>query len=84
VIYYVSVYDIKVDMSKYLNKLKEGDEVVITKHGVAVAKLTPFSTPKVKLGLLEGTEYANVPDEVFETTDEELAEWDNERFEDNN
>lgn len=80
----MSVYDIKVDMSKYLNKLKEGDEVVITKHGVAVAKLTPFSTPKVKLGLLEGTEYANVPDEVFETTDEELAEWDNERFEDNN
>jgi prevent-host-death family protein len=84
VIYYVSVYDIKVDMSKYLNKLKEGDEVVITKHGVAVAKLTPFSTPKIKLGILQGTEYANVPDEVFETSEEELAEWDTDLFEANN
>ncbi len=81
-IYYVSVYDIKVDMSKYLNKLKEGDEVVITKHGVAVAKLTPFKTPKIKLGLLAGTEYANYSDDAFETSEEELAEWENDRFED--
>ncbi len=80
----MSVYDIKVDMSKYLNKLKEGDEVVITKHGVAVAKLTPFKTPKIKLGLLAGTEYANYSDDAFETSEEELAEWENDRFEDEN
>lgn len=79
-IYYVSVYDIKVDMSKYLNKLKEGDEVVITKHGVAVAKLIPFRTPPIKFGLLKGAEYQNVPDDVFQSSEEELAEWDNEKI----
>ena len=76
-IYYVSVYDIKVDMSKYLNKLKEGDEVVITKHGVAVAKLTPFRTPPIKLGLLEGQGYDPMQPEDFAWSEEEIAEWDN-------
>jgi prevent-host-death family protein len=77
VIYYVSVYDIKVNLSKYLNKLKEGDEVVITKHGVAVAKLIPFSTPEIKFGLLEGQGYDSMEAEDFAWSEEELAEWEN-------
>ncbi len=73
----MSVYDIKVNLSKYLNKLKEGDEVVITKHGVAVAKLIPFSTPKIKFGLLEGQGYDSMEPEDFAWSEEELAEWEN-------
>ncbi len=63
-------------MSKHLNQLKAGDEVIITKHGVAVAKLIPYHTSKIRLGLLQGPEYQNVPDEAFQSTQEELAEWD--------
>lgn len=75
-IHYVSVYDIKVDMSKHLNQLKAGDEVIITRHGVAVAKLVPYHTSKIRLGLLQGPEYQDVPDEAFQSTKEELAEWE--------
>ncbi len=34
------------NLSKYIQLLKEGDEIVITKHGKAVAKLVSISEKK--------------------------------------
>lgn len=33
-------------LSKYIKSLKKGDEIVITKHGKAVAKLIPITEEK--------------------------------------
>lgn len=74
-IHYVSVYDIKVDLSKYLKHIEKGDEVVITKHGKAVAKLIPYTTPGIKFGLLAGQGHPPMEVEDFEWSEDEIAEW---------
>ena len=35
------------NLSKYINSLKSDDELVITKHGRAVAKLIPINEEKI-------------------------------------
>ncbi len=35
------------NLSKYIKSLKNNDEIVITKHGKAVAKLVPFTEEKI-------------------------------------
>ncbi len=35
------------NLSKYIRSLHEGDEIVITKHGKAVAKLIPVTEEKI-------------------------------------
>lgn len=73
-IHYVSVYDTKVDLSKYLKKVNQGDEVIITNHGEAVARLVPFTTPGIKLGLLADKGLPDVdPDDI--SLEDEISHW---------
>jgi antitoxin (DNA-binding transcriptional repressor) of toxin-antitoxin stability system len=51
---YVSVFEAKSQLSKLIEQLDDGNEVVITKHGVPVARLIKERPKKIKLGLLEG------------------------------
>lgn len=37
----VGAYEAKTNLSKLLEKVEAGEEITITKHGVAVAKLVP-------------------------------------------
>ncbi len=46
-----STFDAKAKLSEILDKVSEGEEVVITRHGKAVAKVVPIAqTGKRELG----------------------------------
>ena len=48
----VSVYELRTNLSKYLNALEQEEEIIITNNGRVIAKLTPFSQSEngIKLG----------------------------------
>lgn len=41
----VGIRDLRDNLSKHLNTVKDGDEVVVTDHGKPVAKLVPYENP---------------------------------------
>ncbi len=52
----VNIHEAKTHLSKLLNKVKEGDEIVIAKGNIPIAKLVPLKPKKNKrtLGGAEG------------------------------
>lgn len=64
---FVSVTVAKAQFSELVEDAIRGEETVITKHGKPVAKVIPYSKPKVIFGLLEGR----------------FPEWDDVDFDDN-
>jgi prevent-host-death family protein len=68
----VNVYAAKTHLSRLIDQVNAGEEVVITRHGRPVARLVPAQTAKPrKLGLLKGKVWmsddfdAPLPDEVL-------------------
>ena len=57
----------KAQFSELVEDAIRGEETIITKHGKPVAKVVPYSKPKVIFGLLEGR----------------FPEWDDVDFDDN-
>jgi prevent-host-death family protein len=53
----VNIHEAKTQLSKLLQDVAEGKEIVIGKYGEPIARLVPFEpeAPKYKLGLLKGT-----------------------------
>jgi prevent-host-death family protein len=64
---FVSVTVAKAQFSELVEDAIRGEETIITKHGRPVAKVVPYSKPKVIFGLLEGR----------------FPEWDDVDFDDN-
>jgi prevent-host-death family protein len=70
----VNVYAAKTHLSRLIDKVNAGEEVVITRHGRPVARLVPAQPAKPRrLGLLEGQGYwvaddfdAPLPDELLD------------------
>ena len=52
----VSLYEAKTQLSRLVDRALRGDEVVITRHGRAVARLVPAMSARAprKLGVLRG------------------------------
>lgn len=51
----VNVHEAKTNLSRLLARVAEGEEIVISRAGVPVAKLVPYAQrPRRRLGLLEG------------------------------
>ncbi len=52
----VNIHEAKTQLSKYLQEVSEGKEVVIGKYGEPIAKLVPYMSeePKYKFGVLKG------------------------------
>ena len=63
----MSVTVAKAQFSELVEDAIRGEETIITKHGRPVAKVVPYSKPKVIFGLLEGR----------------FPEWDDVDFDDN-
>ncbi len=42
----INIREANLNLSKYISSLQEGDEIVITKHGKAVAKLVAINEKK--------------------------------------
>jgi prevent-host-death family protein len=68
----VNIYAAKTDLSRLIDQVNAGEEVVITRHGRAVARLVPVEgKPKRKLGTLKGKIWmsedfdAPLPDEML-------------------
>jgi prevent-host-death family protein len=80
----VNVYAAKTHLSRLIDQVNAGEEVVITRHGRPVARLVPAGDkPKRKLGTLKGKIWisddfdAPLPDELlklFEGSDEPTDE----------
>lgn len=70
----VNIHEAKTHLSRLLEQVAGGEEVVIAKAGKAIARLVPLeATPKKRqLGLLKGK--LNVPDDFdAPMADEELS-----------
>ncbi len=70
----VNVHEAKTHLSRLLEDVRAGEEIVVAKNGIPCARLVPLDVPKKRrLGFVEG----HLPDEFFDPLpDEELDAWD--------
>ncbi len=73
----VTIHAAKTNLSKLLARVEAGEEIVIARGKIPIARLTPIHAPPVKrqFGAFRGV--VSVEPEFFEPmTDAELAEWE--------
>ena len=70
----VNVHEAKTHLSRLLEEVRSGEEVIIARRGKAIARLCPLHPPaRREPGLLKG----KVDDAFFEPLpEEELAAWE--------
>jgi prevent-host-death family protein len=72
----VSIHDAKTNLSKYIDAVKNGEEIYIGSYGKPEVRLVAQKPKKVKvyrkLGLAKGKVWAS-PDAFSKETDEEIA-----------
>ena len=70
----VNVHEAKTQLSRLLERVRAGEEIILAKNGRPCARLVPLEKPKARRpGLLEG----KVEDAFFEPLPEaELAAWE--------
>ena len=74
---YVNVHQAKTQLSKLLAEVERGEEIVVARNGVPVAKLVPFPTPtkkRLRVGNWKGRIWM-CADFDAPLTDEELKDW---------
>lgn len=71
---HVSIFDAKTALSKLISKVEAGEEVVITRRNVPIARIVPFeeASPRRVFGRLKGK--FEVPDTFFDSLPEELLQ----------
>ena len=67
----VNIHQAKTHLSKLIERVLKGEEVIIGKAGKPVAKLIPYTPKKVKLGVLKGKIKIS---EDFDEEDKEIIE----------
>lgn len=68
----VNVHEAKTHLSRLLERVKGGEEIILAKAGKPYARLVPIAEPMRELGFVEG----EVPDSFFEPLPEdELDAW---------
>jgi len=73
----VNVHEAKTHLSRLLEEAQAGEEIIICRAGVPVARLVPVTQERRRSGVLKGL----IPDLPFEhpafapLTDDELKEW---------
>lgn len=73
----VNVHEAKTQLSRLLERVRTGEEIVIAKAGKPCARLVPLDPPRQRvLGRYRDRD-GEVPDSVFEPLDEsDLAAWE--------
>ena len=77
----VNVHEAKTQLSKLLEAVQSGDEIVIAKSGTPIARLVPYTPPKRKIeppGAMKGQiwigdGFDEPLDELFTCLDDETA-----------
>ena len=70
----VNIHEAKTQLSKLLEQVQSGEEIIIAKAGAPVARLTPYTPPKRKIappGAMKGEiriaeDFDKPVDELFE------------------
>lgn len=70
----VDIHEAKTHLSRLLEDVRAGEEIIVAKNGTPYARLVPPEVPlKRRLGFVDGT----IPDEFFDPLpDDELDAWD--------
>ncbi len=70
----VSVHEAKTHLSRLLERVRAGDEIIISKRGEPYARLCPLARPEPRQpGILSG----RIDDDLFEPLpEEELEAWE--------
>jgi prevent-host-death family protein len=68
----VNIHEAKTQLSRYLQEVAAGGEVVIGRYGEPIAKLVPYvEKPKYRFGLMAGK--IKIPDD-FDAYDQEIVD----------
>jgi prevent-host-death family protein len=71
----VTIHEAKTNLSKLLEAVARGEQVIIARGTEPIAELVPFKRPKIRFGLL--AHVAPPPEDFFDPlTGEELARWE--------
>lgn len=69
----VNIHEAKTHLSRLLERVKNGEEIILAKAGKPYARLVPLVQSERELGFVEGT----VPESFFEPLpDDELSAWE--------
>ena len=60
--------EVKAKLLALLDEVEEGEEIVITRHGRTVARLSPARGPHALKGVLKGVAWSNAPEEDLFST----------------
>jgi prevent-host-death family protein len=72
----VTIHAAESQLAQLIEAAQQGEEVIIAKDDVPVARLTPITQPRFKFDLWKG-KIAPPPDDFFDPLDEaEQALWD--------
>jgi prevent-host-death family protein len=80
---HVNVYAAKTHLSRLIDQVNAGEEIVITRHGRPVARLIPAEAapPKRRLGTLRGKVWmaenfgAPLPDHLLDLFQHKVSPW---------
>ena len=68
----INVHEAKTHLSRLLERVKNGEEIILAKAGKPYARLVPLEQPARELGFVEG----RVPESFFEPlSEDELEAW---------
>ena len=74
----VTIHEAKTHLSRLLHRVEEGEEVIVCRGKLPIARLVPASVPKRKrptVGIPTSASF-NIPAEAFAPmTNDELREW---------
>lgn len=73
----VNVHEAKTHLSRLLAQVEKGEEIIVARDGVPIAKLIPFPKPakkRLRVGNWKGRIWM-APDWDAPLTDEELKDW---------
>jgi prevent-host-death family protein len=72
----VNVHQAKTQLSKLLEAVEKGEEVIIARDNVPVAQLVPVRRKQFKLGILKDQLKGPVPDFLEPMSEEDLRLWE--------
>ena len=81
---FVNVHEAKTNYSKLLERARAGEEIVLAKDGVPVARMVPYEAPKPKKRVPGGLRVTGpIPDSVWfdPLPEDELELWEGKRLE---
>ena len=72
----VTVHQAKAQLSKLLEAVEKGEEVIIARGQTPVAQIVPFKKKQFKLGILKDQLKGPAPDVLEPMSEEELRLWE--------